>query len=158
MALGQCAPEAINNNVEPGIADTTTYIQLLQDKNVAFVGNHTSYYNRTHSLDILRRNGINVTKIFAPEHGFRGTEDAGATISNEIDVKTGIPIISLYGKTKKPSPENLEGIEIIVFDIQDVGVRFYTYLSFVGIKGGSIAIGFSVIRDFTFFNNQIYIF
>lgn len=129
MALGQCAPEAINNNVEPGIADTTTYIQLLQDKNVAFVGNHTSYYNRTHSLDILRRNGINVTKIFAPEHGFRGTEDAGATISNEIDVKTGIPIISLYGKTKKPSPEHLKGIESIIFDIQDVGVRFYTYLS-----------------------------
>ena len=129
MALGQCTPEAINNNVEPGIADTCSYIPLLHKKNVAFVGNHTSYYNGKHSLDILRDCGVKIDKIFAPEHGFRGTEDAGATVANDIDLATGIPIISLYGKNKKPSPENLEGIETIVFDIQDVGVRFYTYLS-----------------------------
>ncbi len=128
FTIFQCSAQH-TKSIEPGIAQIKQYVQQLTDKQVAFVGNHTSYWKGKHSIDILRENGIEVKKIFAPEHGFRGTEDAGAKVNNEIDTKTGIPIISLYGKNKKPTPENLKGIEAIVFDIQDVGVRFYTYLS-----------------------------
>ena len=85
--------------------------------------------NKTHLVDFLLANAINVEKIFAPEHGFRGTADAGELIVDGKDTKTGLPIISLYGANKKPKPEQLEGIDILVFDIQDVGARFYTYIS-----------------------------
>ena len=82
-----------------------------------------------HLLDALLEEGINIKKVFAPEHGFRGTADAGAEIKDSRDVKTGVPIISLYGKNKKPTAEQLAGLDVVVFDIQDVGVRFYTYIS-----------------------------
>ena len=90
--------------------------------------NQTSVVEKTHLLDTLLKSKINVVKVFAPEHGFRGKADAGELVNDSIDLKTGIPIISLYGKKKKPVPKDLEGIDMIVFDIQDVGVRFYTYI------------------------------
>jgi len=85
--------------------------------------------DKTHLVDFLVKNGIKIKSIFAPEHGFRGDADAGAKVKNGVDVKTGIPIVSLYGNNKKPTPEQLKGLDIVVFDIQDVGVRFYTYIS-----------------------------
>ena len=119
--------------VRPGIHQTQEYIPLLIDQQVAVVGNHSSLIEtnnkRIHLVDYLRSHGVNIKKVFAPEHGFRGKEDAGASISNEIDTKTGIPIVSLHGKYRKPTAEQLTDIDILVFDIQDVGVRFFTYLS-----------------------------
>ncbi len=96
---------------------------------MALVVNHTSLIDGTHLVDTFISHGIDIKKVFAPEHGFRGKSDAGAHVANEIDLATGIPIISLYGKHKKPYPGDLDEIDIVIFDIQDVGVRFYTYIS-----------------------------
>ncbi|MDC0028985.1 DUF1343 domain-containing protein [bacterium] len=104
-------------------------ISLTNEKSIAIVGNQTSMVNNTHLVDTLISLNQNIITVFSPEHGFRGTGDAGAKIENEVDIKTGIPIISLYGKNKKPKKKNLEDVDIIVFDIQDVGARFYTYIS-----------------------------
>ena len=108
---------------------TDVYLHHLENKKVGVVGNQTSMIANTHLVDSLLSIGIDVVKVFSPEHGFRGKADAGAIIEDGIDSKTGIPIISLYGKNKKPKDEQLQGIDILVFDIQDVGVRFYTYIS-----------------------------
>lgn len=117
-------------NFKTGADNFENYIPLLKDKKVGVVSNQTGILtNRTHLVDFLIANQINVLKIFAPEHGFRGTADAGELIIDGKDTKTGLSIISLYGDNKKPKPEQLEGIEILVFDIQDVGARFYTYIS-----------------------------
>lgn len=127
------------------------YLSLLKNKKVAVVTNQTGlvtrvkYYNAAKDpstgcakamkidtlsiVDFLVENKINVKSIFAPEHGFRGDADAGEKVKNGVDVKTGIPIVSLYGNNKKPKAEQLKGIDVVVFDIQDVGVRFYTYIS-----------------------------
>lgn len=105
------------------------YLLLLNAKHVGVVANQTSIIGSTHLVDSLVSHGINVVKIYTPEHGFRGAADAGAKVNNDKDEKTGISIISLYGKTKKPSPEMLQGIDVMLFDLQDVGVRFYTYIS-----------------------------
>ncbi len=105
------------------------YLPLLKNKRIAVVVNHSSLVKKKHLLDTLLKHGVKVQKIFAPEHGFRGKADAGAHIKNSRDPQTGLPIISLYGTHKKPTKTDLEGIDLIVFDIQDVGVRFYTYLS-----------------------------
>lgn len=105
------------------------YLPLLDGKHVALVVNQSSLVGKKHLVDYLLKHGIKVKKIFAPEHGFRGNADAGAHVKNSRDRKTGLPIISLYGKHKKPTKNDLKGIDMIVFDIQDVGVRFYTYLS-----------------------------
>ena len=105
------------------------YLPLLEGKRIGVVGNQTSIIGKTHLVDSLLSLGIAVKKIYTPEHGFRGTADAGARINNGKDEKTGLPIISLFGKNKKPTPEMLQGIDIILFDLQDVGVRFYTYIS-----------------------------
>jgi uncharacterized protein YbbC (DUF1343 family) len=113
-----------------GADNSENYLPLLKDKKVGIVSNQTGVLsNNTHLVDFLVSNAIQVQKIFAPEHGFRGTADAGELIIDGKDTKTGLPIISLYGANKKPKPEQLEGIEILVFDIQDVGARFYTYIS-----------------------------
>ena len=104
-------------------------INSIDNKNLAIVGNQTSLVNDIHLVDTLLALKQNIISVFSPEHGFRGTEDAGAKIDNEYDSKTGLPIISLYGKNKKPTREQLKGIDIIIFDIQDVGARFYTYIS-----------------------------
>ena len=95
----------------------------------AVVANQTSVVGAAHLVDTLLRAGVNITKIFCPEHGFRGTAAAGATVDNSTDPKTGLPIISLYGKNKKPTPEQMEEVDVVLFDLQDVGCRFYTYLS-----------------------------
>ena len=96
---------------------------------VALVANQTSLVGGTHLVDTLLNEGVHVTKIFCPEHGFRGTEAAGAKVDNSVDPKTGLPIISLYGKNKKPTPAQLKDVDVVIFDLQDVGCRFYTYLS-----------------------------
>lgn len=106
------------------------YLPLLKNKTVAIVANQTSLLaDKTHLVDFLVKNNIKIKHIFAPEHGFRGTADAGEHVKNGIDTKTGLPIISLYGDNKKPKSEQLQGVDIVLFDIQDVGVRFYTYIS-----------------------------
>lgn len=109
------------------------YLPLLAGKNIAIVGNQTSVIFKKngfiHLVDSLLSMGINITKVFSPEHGFRGEVDAGEKVLDGIDIKTGLPIVSLYGKNKKPTDEQLMGIDLVIFDIQDVGVRFYTYIS-----------------------------
>ena len=117
-------------NFKTGADNSENYLPLLKDKKVGVVSNQTGVLsNNTHLVDFLVSNAIQVQKIFAPEHGFRGTADAGELIIDGKDTKTGLPIISLYGANKKPKTEQLEGIDILVFDIQDVGARFYTYIS-----------------------------
>lgn len=106
-----------------------SYLPLLKDKNVGLVVNHTSFIGEQHLVDTLKSLRINIVKLFAPEHGFRGKADAGAHISDSMDTKTGIRITSLYGDKKKPDASDLKGVDILLFDIQDVGVRFYTYIS-----------------------------
>lgn len=119
--------------IEVGANLTDTYLKLLKDKRVGVVGNQSSVIFKegsyTHLVDSLLSLNIDVKKVFSPEHGFRGTADAGEKIKDGLDAKTGLQIISLYGDNKKPKPEQLKGLDILVFDIQDVGVRFYTYIS-----------------------------
>lgn len=115
--------------VVTGAQQTSLYIPLLKGKTIAMVVNQTSLIGQTHLVDSLISLGIVIKTIFAPEHGFRGDHSAGAKVNSAIDQKTGITITSLYGKSRKPSQEQLAGIDAVVFDIQDVGVRFYTYIS-----------------------------
>ncbi|MCH2491053.1 MAG: DUF1343 domain-containing protein [Flavobacteriales bacterium] len=134
------------NLLRTGAEQPTNYLPFLTGKNVGVVANQTSILRFAesvnppnaelqaiqkdqHLVDFLVGNDIAVRKVFAPEHGFRGTADAGELVKDGIDTKTGLPIISLYGNNKKPSSKQLEGIEIMIFDIQDVGARFYTYIS-----------------------------
>ena len=106
-----------------------TLLPLLNNKRVALVVNQTSMTGNTHLLDTLLASNINIKKVFAPEHGFRGNADAGETVKNGKDISTGIPIQSLYGKTRNLTPQQMQDIDVVVFDIQDVGARFYTYIS-----------------------------
>jgi uncharacterized protein YbbC (DUF1343 family) len=108
---------------------TEVYVPLLKGKRVAVFANHTATIGKTHLVDSLQKLGINIVKAFGPEHGFRGTADAGQKLDNYIDSATGIPVISLYGKKRRPSAEDLADVDILLFDIQDVGVRFYTFIS-----------------------------
>ncbi|MBX9850392.1 MAG: DUF1343 domain-containing protein [Cytophagaceae bacterium] len=105
------------------------YLPLLMNKNIALVVNHTAVVGNAHLIDTLLASGVNIKKIFAPEHGFRGKADAGEKVNNETDKKTGLPIISLYGNNKKPTAQQLKDVDLVIFDIQDAGVRFYTYIS-----------------------------
>lgn len=105
------------------------YLPLLKGKKVGVFANQTSMVGTTHLVDTLKKSGVDIRVIFGPEHGFRGTADAGEKIGNYTDKSTGIPVISLYGAKRRPSKEDLEGVDILLFDIQDVGVRFYTYIS-----------------------------
>ena len=116
-------------NIECGADRLTTYLPLLIGKKVAIFANQTSMVGSTHLVDTLLSKGVQIKKIFGPEHGFRGNADAGEHVKNGIDSKTGIPIISLYGDHKKPTEADLKDIDVLVFDIQDVGVRFYTFIS-----------------------------
>lgn len=115
--------------VLPGIYQTHEYMPKLKGKRVGLVCNHTSLFDKTHLLDSLLNLGIEVVRIFVPEHGFRGEASAGSSIKDGVDSRTGLPVISLYGKTKKPAREHLKDLQVMVFDLQDVGVRFYTYIS-----------------------------
>lgn len=119
---------SIANDVVVGAQRLALYHPLLDGKSVGLVVNQTSMVDDTHIVDTLRTLGVDVKKIFAPEHGFRGEADRGKLLKDGKDSKTGLPIISLYGSNKKPSPEQLSGLDVVVFDIQDVGVRFYTYI------------------------------
>lgn len=120
---------AVQAQIKMGAERTELYFPLIEGKNIAVCGNHTTMVCNTHLVDTLIASGMKVKAIFCPEHGFRGEAEAGATIKSSVDAKTGIPIISLYGSNKKPKPEQLAGIDVILFDIQDVGCRFYTYIS-----------------------------
>lgn len=112
-----------------GAEQLQAYLTALEGKKVGLVVNHTSIVGKTHLLDTLLLSGIDIAKVFAPEHGFRGKADAGETVKNQVDPATNTPIISLYGKNKKPSAEHFKGLDVLVFDMQDVGARFYTYYS-----------------------------
>ncbi len=125
--------------IKMGAESTPLYLSLLKGKHIAVVANQTSVIEKiaatkekrvfTHIVDSLLSLNIKIKKVFAPEHGFRGKADAGEIIKDGFDRKTGLPIISLYGKNKKPSAAQLKGIDVVVCDIQDVGARFYTYIS-----------------------------
>lgn len=113
----------------PAAYQTQQYFSLLKGKRVAVFANHTTVIGSTHLVDTLVKSNINVVKIFAPEHGFRGNADAGEKVNNSIDAATKIPIISLYGKKLRPAADELANVDVMLFDIQDVGVRFYTFIS-----------------------------
>jgi uncharacterized protein YbbC (DUF1343 family) len=115
--------------LQAGALRMDLYSGMLLDKRIALVANHTSLLGPVHLLDTLLSEGIRIVKVFSPEHGFRGDEDAGEKVSASNDRKTGVPILSLYGKHLKPQPRDLQNVDLILFDLQDVGVRFYTYLS-----------------------------
>lgn len=120
---------AQHDSLQVGAEQTQLYIPLLSHKKIAVVANHSSTIGKTHLVDSLMNLRIKIKKIFCPEHGFRGEGDAGEIIKNQIDKKTGLPLISLYGSHKKPTIKDLKSIDIVIFDMQDVGVRFYTYIS-----------------------------
>lgn len=115
--------------IKTGAEQIEQYLPLLIGKRVGIVANHTSVIGSTHLIDTLHNLGINIVYIFAPEHGFRGIKSAGEHIKHEVDTKTGIEIFSLHGKTKYPSKTSLDNIDVFLFDLQDVGLRFYTYIS-----------------------------
>lgn len=120
----------ISEPIKTGANNYEAYLPILKDKKVGIVTNQTGILsNKTHLVDFLIEKKINLQKIYAPEHGFRGTADAGELIKDGKDTKTNLPIVSLYGNNKKPKPEQLAGIDIMIFDLQDVGARFYTYIS-----------------------------
>ncbi|MFT4526096.1 MAG: hypothetical protein ACI9FU_000855 [Granulosicoccus sp.] len=146
LSATACAQQSKTNKIEPVIAKvkpvkiglsnpipaadlTEKYLPSLEGKTIAIVANQTSMVGSVHLVDTLLSLGINVKNVFAPEHGFRGNADAGEKVKDGKDRKSGLPIISLYGKNLKPSAERFEGIDLILFDIQDVGARFYTYIS-----------------------------
>lgn len=128
LLLALCRP-LFSQSIKVGAERMDEYLPLLAGKSVAVVANPTSCVGATHLVDTLLARGVNIKSIFCPEHGFRGQAEAGASVDNETDMRTGLPILSLYGKNKKPTADRLEGIDIVIFDIQDVGARFYTYIS-----------------------------
>lgn len=128
LALATCL-SCTKAQIKLGADQTNNYFPLLENKNIAIVANQTSIIKGVHLVDSLLNANFKLQKVFSPEHGFRGKADAGSYIENEIDKLSGLPIVSLYGKNKKPTKEQLKNIDIILFDIQDVGARFYTYIS-----------------------------
>ena len=121
--------KGIAQQVVPAAERLTAYLPLLKGKQVAVFANQTSRVGDKHLVDVLLENQVKVKVIFGPEHGFRGEADAGAKVANYTDSKTGIKVVSLYGQKTRPSPEDLAGVDVMLFDIQDVGVRFYTFIS-----------------------------
>ncbi len=119
----------LENEIQPGAASINQYLPILKNSRVAVFANHTSIIGNTHLVDTLKKLGIDIKVIFGPEHGFRGKADAGEKVSTYKDPATGIPVISLYGNKLKPAKEDLADVDVMLFDIQDVGVRFYTYIS-----------------------------
>jgi uncharacterized protein YbbC (DUF1343 family) len=124
--------QKITQKIIVGAEQLDILLPKLKDQRVAFLVNHTATIGNTHLVDSLQKRGVDIKKIFAPEHGFRGTADAGEKITDGLDTKTGLPVVSLYGsnkKDKKPSAQQLTDVDVVIFDIQDVGVRFFTYIS-----------------------------
>jgi uncharacterized protein YbbC (DUF1343 family) len=126
---GQIVPGLKQSRISCGAERTGMYLSLINGLRIGLVANPTSRIGTVHLLDTLIRSGVNVKKVFAPEHGFRGEGEAGAKITDGVDSATGIRVVSLYGKHKEPTSEDLADIDMVVFDIQDVGARFYTYIS-----------------------------
>ena len=122
-------PGINSSDIIPAADQLNEYLPLLKGKRVALLVNHTSTVGKTHIIDTLIKLGVNITVVFGPEHGFRGDAPDGAKIETTVDPKTGIPVVSLYGKKNKPTPEDLKNVDIMVYDIQDVGTRFYTFIS-----------------------------
>lgn len=120
---------ALPSDIKTGAQQLELYLPKLKNKRVAIVANITTVIGTTHLVDTLLKHNVQITKIFSPEHGFRGTSDAGEKVLDGKDKKTGLPIVSLYGKHKKPTKEDLKNVDVVIYDIQDVGVRFYTYIS-----------------------------
>jgi len=129
LLLTACADHIQAEKPIVGAAQTDLYLSLLKNKNVGLVINNTSTVGDKHLVDILLEEGVSVKKIFAPEHGFRGDVDNGGEVTDGVDEVTGLPVFSLYGDNRKPSAEQLSDIDVMIFDIQDVGCRFYTYIS-----------------------------
>lgn len=127
--VAEAEPLVIDKDVIPAASQFFKYEKYVKGKKLGLVVNQTSMVGEVHLIDDLLKRACTVQKIFAPEHGFRGTADAGEKIKNGVDGETGLPIVSLYGKNKKPKASDLAGLDLIIFDIQDVGARFYTYTS-----------------------------
>lgn len=117
------------NNIKTGAEQTEKYVPYLKGKRVAVLANQTSIIGPAHLVDSLQKLGVNIVKVFGPEHGFRGQASAGAVVADEIDARTGIPVISLYGAKNKPTKQDLADVDIVVYDLQDVGCRFYTNIN-----------------------------
>lgn len=130
LTLSACASvPTVSQKIQVGAEQGEQYLPLLKNKKIALVVNQSSRVNDQHLLDYLLSQKVNVVRIFAPEHGFRGDYDAGAHVKNAVDPTTGIAITSIYGKNKKPEKSLMDEIDVVIFDIQDVGVRFYTFIS-----------------------------
>lgn len=122
------AQKTNNSRIAVGAEQTSEYFPILKNKKIAVFSNHTGMIGNKHTVDVLIENKLNVVAIFSPEHGFRGNADAGEHVSSSVDSKTGVPILSLYdGKAGKPSEESMRKFDVLLVDIQDVGLRFYTY-------------------------------
>lgn len=129
MAIAQDLAAQTNKTAIPAAYRTDVYLPLLKNKRVAIFANNTATIGQTHLVDSLQKLGVKIVKAFGPEHGFRGKADAGEKVDNYTDSATGILVISLYGKKRRPSAEDLKDVDILLFDIQDVGTRYYTYIS-----------------------------
>jgi uncharacterized protein YbbC (DUF1343 family) len=127
------APSSIHidtkTRIQTGAEQTSKYLPFLKGKRVAMLANQTTIIGKKHLVDSLQTLGIHIVKVFGPEHGFRGNASAGASVADETDVATGIPVISLYGKKNKPTKEDLADVDIVIYDLQDVGCRFYTNIN-----------------------------
>lgn len=119
----------MNDHIKTGAEQTEKYLPLLKNKRVAIVANQTAIIGKSHLVDSLQKRGVQIVKVFGPEHGFRGNASNGTEVGDEVDKVTGIPIISLYGSKRKPSQKDLADVDILIFDIQDVGCRFYTNIN-----------------------------
>ena len=123
------AQTSTDQRIIPAAERIDVYLPLIKGKRVGIFANQTSMVGNTHLVDTLQKRGVDIKIIFGPEHGFRGNASAGEHVDNEKDIKTGIPVVSLYGSKRKPSADDLKNIDVLIFDIQDIGVRFYTYIS-----------------------------
>ena len=150
VAMAMCVPVVCAREIRVGAARVDVYAPLLKGKRVALLSNHTGVVYGRHTLDIMLENGINVTTIFSPEHGFRGNADAGEKVKGGVDAVTGIPIASLYdGRKGMPSAATMERFDVIVTDLQDVGVRYYTYyITMMRLMNAAVAYG----KDFMVFD------
>ena len=136
LSCGNRPSAQIQEKIVVGANQLNLYLPLLKEKNVGVVANQTSVIFKnnsseahTHLVDSLLSLGVSIKKVFAPEHGYRGKADAGEYVKDGVDIKTGLPIVSLYGSNRKPDPEALKDLDVVIFDVQDVGVRFYTFTS-----------------------------
>ncbi len=129
ISIGQKSAASTSTSLSTGAEQTEKYLPYIKGKRVAVLANQTSIIGNTHLVDSLKKLGVNIVKVFGPEHGFRGKASAGDHVNDEVDAATGIPIISLYGAKNKPSAADLADVDIMLYDLQDVGVRFYTNIN-----------------------------